>query len=69
MPARKKSEPSSEEPTETPPSEDEAPPEFLNRAARRAQGKGKKPKAPGKITPSHHAAVHSPRQWANRRSG
>ena len=48
----------------------ETEPEFLNRAARRAQGKGKQqPKAVGKITPGHRAAPHSPRQWANRRSG
>jgi hypothetical protein len=48
----------------------QAPPEFLNRAARRAQSKGKQaPKPVGKITPGHQATPHSTRQWANRRSG
>ena len=51
--------------------EDQQPEEFLNRAARRAQGKksGRPQQAGQGMRPTGRGAVQSPRQYGNRRSG
>lgn len=50
---------------------DESAEVFQNRAARRAQGKsGKQTRVPVRAKdPGSHGPGHSPRLWANRRSG
>ncbi|RKR89826.1 hypothetical protein BDK92_4185 [Micromonospora pisi] len=51
---------------------EDAEPSFLNRAARRAQGKGatrqQQPQGKGKAS-GGRGSVQGPRQWGNRRSG
>ena len=63
----------SESPAEPDPEtgEDEQPEEFLNRAARRAQGKrtGRPQQSAQGMRPAGRGAVQSPRQYGNRRSG
>lgn len=56
------------DPATTDPAEVEAAP--MNRAERRAKGKGsKQPPAIGKIQPARTNLNHGPRQYANRRGG
>lgn len=77
MPKRKAPEPVEPEPAAEPaePADADAEatePEFLNRAARRAQGKGKTaaPQAQQKgHFPHGQGARQGPRMWGNRRSG
>jgi hypothetical protein len=69
MPKREAPEPVEPEPEEI---AEEEEPEFLNRAARRAQGRGKTqtPQSQRKGQYPHgQGTVQGPRMWGNRRSG
>ena len=68
MPQRNAPEPDENEPENA---ESEEEPEFLNRAARRAKGKGKgqAPQTQKGHFPHGQGAVQGPRMWGNRRSG
>ena len=68
MPKRSAPEPAENEPENV---ESEEEPEFLNRAARRARGKGKgqPPQAQKGHFPHGQGSVPGPRMWGNRRSG
>jgi hypothetical protein len=67
MPKREAPEPVEPESEET----EESEPEFLNRAARRAKGRGKTqtPQTQKGQYPHGQGAVQGPRMWGNRRSG
>jgi hypothetical protein len=69
MPKRSTPEPVEPEPEEA--SEEPEEPEFLNRAARRAKGKGnaQSQHAQKGHFPHGQGSVQGPRMWGNRRSG
>ncbi len=69
MPKREAPEPVEPESEETEETEEE--PEFLNRAARRARGRGKTqaPQMQKGQYPHGQGTVQGPRMWGNRRSG
>jgi hypothetical protein len=71
MPKRSAPEPVEPEPEEAQETEETEEPEFLNRAARRARGKGKAQSqhAQKGHFPHGQGAVQGPRMWGNRRSG